>query len=61
MHFRMALETNAIGARKHAKPAKRQQFEESVIADLAQLLGVAEKRLQISIVHSDDDDDVPLE
>ena len=61
MHFRMALKTNAIGARKNAKLAKRQQFENSVLTDLAQLLGVAQRRLQITIEHSDDDDDIPLE
>ena len=43
MNFRMALKTNAIGARKNAKPAKRQQFEQSVLMDLAKLLGVAQQ------------------
>ena len=63
MNFRMGLETNAIGARKNAKPGKRQQFEESVLADLAELLSVTTDRLQITIEHSDDDDDddVPME
>jgi len=64
MNFRMDLETNAIGARKNAKPGKRQQFEESLLADLAELLGVTTDRLQgLTIEHSDDDDDddVPME
>ena len=62
MNFRLSLQTNAVGARKNANPRKREQFEDSVVHDLAQLLGVGEERLVITIDHSDDgDDDVAME
>ena len=62
-NFRMSMVTKAAGARKGANPQKHQVFLDSVVQDLAKLMGVRPERLRITSFTADEDEDgeEPLE